>query len=51
MNNCLWCGTDYEWSDRCGSALCPDCAVDSAEDARVEAAAWAAVMDAEDGMV
>jgi uncharacterized Zn ribbon protein len=32
MSECRWCGTEYEWSDRLGSALCPDCAADSAQD-------------------
>ena len=50
MNQCQWCGKDYEWSDRVSSALCGDCAAEAAEDSRTEAAMWAAVMDTEDGI-
>jgi hypothetical protein len=37
MNNCQWCGKDYEWSDRIASALCEDCAADEAGDNAAEA--------------
>jgi len=48
MAKCLWCGSDYEWTDRLASALCESCASGEAQDyaaeAKMEEALWGAEM-------
>jgi predicted nucleic acid-binding Zn-ribbon protein len=49
MNKCVWCGTDYEWSDRVASALCAECASENAQSLAEDTAmtdAWDADDDA-----